>query len=157
MSLFKPSTYSNLRVLPRHLGAWIVSQSAAPLHPDCFALVMATGIISNALFVEAYHKLSGFLFNANVLAYVWLAILTALRSVRFPQAVWSDLTNPRRVFSFFTLVASNGVLGAGIRLRGVAAEPLDLWLLALFVIARMGQTLPIAGGCSRLSAPLNPW
>ena len=104
---------------------------------------MATGIISNALFVEAYHKLSGFLFNANVLAYVWLAILTALRSVRFPQAVWSDLTNPRRVFSFFTLVASNGVLGAGIRLRGVAAEPLDLWLLALFVIARMGQTLPL--------------
>jgi len=53
------------------------------------------------------------------------------------------LTNPRRVFSFFTLVASNGVLGAGIRLRGVAAEPLDLWLLALFVIARMGQTLPL--------------
>jgi len=59
-------------------------------------------------------------------------MLTVLRSFRFPAAVWLDLTNPRQVFSFFTLVASNDVVGAGIYLRGVAGVPLDLWLLALF-------------------------
>lgn len=117
--------------LPRRVGGWIVSQSAA-LHPDCFALVMATGIISNTLFLEAYHQLSALLLDANVVSYAWLAILAALRSIRFPELVWSDLTNPRRVFSFFTLVASNDVLGAGFYLRGVAGVPLDLWLLALF-------------------------
>ena len=37
-----------------------------------------------------------------------------------------------RVFSFFTLVASNDILGAGFYLRGVAAVPPDLWLFALF-------------------------
>ena len=93
---------------------------------------MATGIISNALFLEAYHQLSGLLLDANVVSYAWLAMLAALRSIRFPDLVWSDLTSPHRVFSFFTLVASNDVLGAGFYLRGVAGVPLDLWLVALF-------------------------
>ncbi|PZR81975.1 MAG: hypothetical protein DLM68_16690 [Hyphomicrobiales bacterium] len=131
MSLLKHSTNSNLRFLPRHLRAWFVSQIAA-LHPDCFALVMATGIISNALFLEGYHQLSELLFVTNAPAYPWLAILTVMRAVRFPQAVWLDLTNPRLVFSFFTLVAANDVFGDGIHLRGVAAAALHLWILALF-------------------------
>jgi len=120
-----------LPALVRQLGAWITSVSEA-LHPDCFAFVMAAGIISNALFAEAYHTLSGLLLDVNVLSYGWLAILTALRSIRFPHLVWLDLTSPYCVFSFFTLVASNDVLGAGFYLRGVASVPLDLWILALF-------------------------
>jgi hypothetical protein len=54
------------------------------------------------------------------------------RALRFPQALWLDLTNPRLVFSFFTLVAANSVFGAGAHLRGVAAAALHLWILALF-------------------------
>jgi hypothetical protein len=115
---------SNLRFLPRRLCAWIVSQCAA-LHTDSFALVMATGIISNALFVETH-----LLFVTNAVAYSWLAILMLLRCVRFPRAVWADLTNPHIVFSFFTLVASNGVFGAGVHLRGAVAVALALWIMA---------------------------
>jgi tellurite resistance protein TehA-like permease len=131
MPAFAHSTNSTLRLLPRQAWAWLGNEITA-LGPGCFAMVMATGIVSNALFVHGYRKLSGLMFEANALAYVWLAILTILRSVRMPQAVWLDLTNPHLVFSFFTLVASNGVVGAGIHLRGPDAAALDLWLLALF-------------------------
>jgi Voltage-dependent anion channel len=131
MPAFAHSTNSILRLLPRQAWAWLGNEITA-LGPGCFAMVMATGIVSNALFVHGYRKLSGVMFEANALAYVWLAILTILRSVRMPQAVWLDLTNPHLVFSFFTLVASNGVVGAGIHLRGPDEAALDLWLLALF-------------------------
>jgi tellurite resistance protein TehA-like permease len=130
MALFRHGTSSNLRFLLRDLGAWFLNQ-VTDLHPDCFALVMATGIISDALFLQGYHQLSGLLFLTNALTYPWLAILTLLRAILFPWAVWMDLISPRRVFAFFTLVASNGVFGAGIHLRGAAPAALHLWILAL--------------------------
>jgi tellurite resistance protein TehA-like permease len=98
---------------------------------------MATGIVSNALFLEGYREASGSLFGLNALAYPYLALLTLVRAIRFPEAVWADLIDPRMVFSFFTLIAANGVFGAGLRLRGVAAEALDLWLLSLPVWAAL--------------------
>ena len=134
MPLFDLRPSSTLRLLPWRLGAWIVSLGAG-LHPGSFAFVMATGIVSNALFLEGYRELSGLLFAVNALAYPWLAILTILRAVRFPEGLWSNLTDPRFVFSFFTLIAANGVFGAGLHLRGVHAEALDLWLLSLPVWA----------------------
>ena len=134
MPLFDLNPNRTLRVLPRRLGAWTVSLSAA-LHPGCFAFVMATGIVSNALFLEGYRELSRLLFGVNALAYPWLAVLTILRAYRFPEKLFSDLTNPRFVFSFFTLIAANGVFGVGLHLRGVHREALDLWLVALPVWA----------------------
>jgi tellurite resistance protein TehA-like permease len=129
MPLFIHRTNSNLRFLPRDLRAWFLSE-LEKLHPDCFALVMATGIISNALFLEGYHRLSRLLLLTNALAYAWLAFLTLLRGIRFPQAIWLDLISPRCVFAFFTLVASNCVFGAGLHLRGAGADALHLWVLA---------------------------
>ncbi len=134
MPLFDFSPDSTLRILPRRLGAWLASISAA-LHPGSFAFVMATGIVSNALFLEGYRELSGLLFGVNALAYPWLAALTILRAYRFPEKLFSDLMNPRLVFSFFTLIAANGVFGVGLHLHGVHREALDLWLLSLPVWA----------------------
>jgi tellurite resistance protein TehA-like permease len=130
MPLFSHRRDSNARLRARHLRAWLVSEIAA-LDPGCFAFVMATGIISNALFLEGFHGLSEWLFATNTFAYAGLAILTMVRALRFPKAVWLDLTNPRLVFSFFTLVAANGVCGAGLHLRGAAAPALHLWILSL--------------------------
>jgi tellurite resistance protein TehA-like permease len=92
---------------------------------------MATGIISNALFVEGHARLSGLMFAANVVAYPWLAALTVARAVRYPRALWADLVNPRLVFAFFTLVAASDVLGIGFHLRGFGGAALGLWLFAL--------------------------
>jgi hypothetical protein len=75
MPLLSQRKHLNARARPRRLRAWVLSMIAT-LHPGCFAFVMATGIISNALFLEGFRRLSQWLFVTNALAYVWLAILT---------------------------------------------------------------------------------
>jgi tellurite resistance protein TehA-like permease len=115
----------------RHrLSEWLDGQIAR-LFPGYFALVMATGIISNTLFLEGHHALSNALFAINILAFPWLALLTGLRVARFHRAVWADLTNPGLVFSFFTVVAASDVLGLGVNLRGFTGVALALWVFAL--------------------------
>jgi tellurite resistance protein TehA-like permease len=114
------------------MHAW-VKQEIDTLYPGAFALVMATGIISNALYLENVHALSGFLYAVNLLVYPWLLAATLLRALRVPRALWSDLTNPRLVFSFFTMVAASDVLGAGIALRGYIGIAVLLWLLAFML------------------------
>jgi tellurite resistance protein TehA-like permease len=120
------------RSLARDLRAWMDGQIAA-LYPGCFALVMATGIISNALFFEEHRAWSDTLFAVNLVAYPWLVFLTVARLARHGRALWADLVNPRLVFAFFTIVAATDVLGAGIALRGYGAIALPLWLAAFAV------------------------
>jgi tellurite resistance protein TehA-like permease len=116
----------------RNLAAWSDRQIAT-LYPGCFAMVMASGIISNALFLEGYRAWSAALFAVNLVAYPWLVFLTILRFVRFRHAMRSDLFNPRLVFSFFTIVAGTDVFGVGLHLRGFTTVALSLWLFALLV------------------------
>jgi len=101
------------------------------LYPGSFALVMATGIISNALFLEHYRGASNVLFAVNALAYPVLLAATLIRAIRYGRALWADLINPRLVFSFFTIVAASDVFGIGINLRGLPVLALALWLFAL--------------------------
>lgn len=115
-----------------HVFTWI-SRQIATLYPGCFALIMATGIISNGLFFEGYHGWSNALFAFELIAYPWLVILTVLRCIRFRDAIWADLISPRLVFSFFTAVAGTDVLGIGIALRGFEAISIALWLFALIL------------------------
>jgi tellurite resistance protein TehA-like permease len=116
----------------RNLRVWSDGQIGT-LYPGCFALVMATGIISNALFFEGQREWSAALFAVNLIAYPWLVFITILRFFRFRQAVRSDLFNPRLVFSFFTIVAGSDVFGVGLHLRGFITAALFLWLFALLV------------------------
>jgi len=109
---------------------WIRGQ-IAQLFPGYFALVMATGIISNTLFLEGRRGLSDVMFGVNLLAFPWLLLLSVLRAARYPRRMWADLTNPRLVFAFFTLIAAADVLGLGFNLRGQGAVALGLWLFAL--------------------------
>jgi tellurite resistance protein TehA-like permease len=112
------------------LRAWLAGQIET-LYPGSFALVMATGIISNALFFEAPRALSDALFVGNLVAYSLLTIFIMLRALWFWRALWADLVNPRLVFSFFTIVAGTDVLGVGIHLRGFESVAAALWLFAL--------------------------
>ena len=123
--------HASSRFSPMHqLATWIDNQVAA-LYPGCFALVMATGIISNALFFEGDREWADALFAVNLLAYPCLLLFTILRFGRFSPALWADLINPRLVFSFFTIVAATDVFGIGINLRGFATVALFMWLFAL--------------------------
>jgi tellurite resistance protein TehA-like permease len=110
--------------------AWITRQIDT-LFPGSFALVMATGIISNAFYFENSRALSDILFAINLVCYCWLLTATILRAVRVPHAVWLDLINPQQVFAFFTFVAATDVLGVGIVLRGLGGVAILMWLAAL--------------------------
>ena len=103
------------------------------LSPGSFALVMATGIISNAFYFESPRALSHVLFAVNIASYCWLLTVTILRAVRVPRAIWADLTDPRQVFAFFTLIAATDVLGVGIILRGWDTLAGAMWFAALVV------------------------
>jgi tellurite resistance protein TehA-like permease len=94
---------------------------------------MATGIISNAFFLEDRRAVSDALFAANLVAYPWLIALTVVRAARHGRALWKDLLDPRLVFSFFTIVAGTDVFGVGLNLRGFAALAFLLWVSALIV------------------------
>jgi tellurite resistance protein TehA-like permease len=126
-----PDRDSAFRV-PRGLALWIGDRIAG-LAPGCFAFVMATGIISNTLYLEDHRTLSHALFAVAGAAYCGLLCMTALRAARFPRALWSDLVNPGLVFSFFTVVAASDVLGSGANLRGIGNAVFALWLFALLV------------------------
>jgi tellurite resistance protein TehA-like permease len=116
----------------RRLRAWTRSE-VATLHPGCFALVMATGIISNGLFLGGHRGWSDFLFGVMVLAWPGLILLTLWRLLSFPHALWADLTNPAAVFSFFTVIAGTGVFAVTLNLRGLSHIALALWVFAFAV------------------------
>lgn len=114
----------------RGARAWF-TREIETLYPGSFALVMATGIISNALFFEGHRGLSNALFAFNAIAYPWLLAATLVRALRYGRALWADLINPRLVFSFFTIVAASDVFGIGVNLRGFPTLAVGLWLFAL--------------------------
>jgi len=109
--------------------AWI-DRGIAQLPPGYFALVMATGIVSNAMFFTGHRGISDALFVVALLSLLWLFLATFLRAARFGKAIKKDLVNPRLVFSFFTIVAALDVFGGGLCLRGLNALALPLWFLA---------------------------
>ena len=112
--------------------AWL-DNGVAGLYPGYFALVMATGIISNAFFFMGWLALSNALFGINLIAYPVLLLMTLARIGDHPRVIWRDLTDPKIVFSFFTIVAASSVLGVQFDLRGVAAAATVLWLFAFLV------------------------
>jgi tellurite resistance protein TehA-like permease len=115
---------------PGDSWAWL-RREIETLYPGSFALVMATGIISNALRFDDYRALSDALFVFNAAAYPLLLAATLIRAICFSRALWADLINPRLVFAFFAIVAATDVFGVGLHLRGFPSLALGLWLFAL--------------------------
>ncbi|MBP8240896.1 MAG: hypothetical protein KAX36_00860, partial [Thermoflexales bacterium] len=126
----------------KRLVAWLDGQ-VGRLFPGYFALVMATGIISNTLYLEGHRGVSNLMFGANLVTFPWLVLLTSLRAARASKALWADLTNPRLVFSFFTIVAASDVLGLGMNLRGQTVN-------------RRGKLTPISGRSASKNDPPVP-
>jgi tellurite resistance protein TehA-like permease len=94
---------------------------------------MATGIISNTLYVTGHVALSMGLAAVCGALLCWLIVATAIRAVRFPAAISRDLANPAVVFSFFTIVAALGVTGVGLHMRGFGAAAAAAWAAAFLV------------------------
>lgn len=100
---------------------------ARGLPPGCFALVMATGIVSIDANQHGLPQLALALFAFNLVAFVWLLGLTLLRVVRFHAEVIRDFTDPARGAGFLTLAAAACVLGN----QSVLVRPLPMLAVAL--------------------------
>lgn len=111
---------------------WI-DEGVRSLYPGYFALVMATGIISNAFHFLGFSTLSTALLVVNVIAFPLLLAATVARALRHPTPLWADLINPRLVFSFFTIVAAADIFGLQLLLRDIYEPAVVLWAFALVV------------------------
>ncbi|MBU6529153.1 tellurite resistance/C4-dicarboxylate transporter family protein (plasmid) [Methylocystis sp. MJC1] len=98
------------------------------LEPSCFTFVMATGIVSDALALSDQKLLASGLFATNVTTFLCLLAIFLLRIFCFPRVVWANLTDRRRVFGFFALIAGANVIGAGGALRGFGEAALWFWV-----------------------------
>jgi tellurite resistance protein TehA-like permease len=88
------------------------SGAVATLFPGYFALVMATGIIAIGASQQDIDWLAAVLFIAAVIAFVVLLAMLALRLVRYPLVLTTDLTSHAKGFAFLTVVAATNVVGS---------------------------------------------
>jgi tellurite resistance protein TehA-like permease len=112
------------------------SPIARDLHPACFALVMATGIVSVAAQLRGYPAIAQPLVWLNTGFYVVLWALTLWRIARFSRAMIADLLDHGRCVGFFTTVAGTCVLGNQfmvVEVRPTVA--LALWILGIVLWA----------------------
>lgn len=90
----------------------IIPLRARYLNPGCFALVMATGIVSIDASQHDMQAIAQALFAFNLVAYAWLLALTGLRLVRYRRELVADFANPSRGAGFLTFAAGTCVLGS---------------------------------------------
>jgi tellurite resistance protein TehA-like permease len=118
--------------------------------PDCFPVVMATGIVSAALRQAGQPSLSAALLVIAVAVFVVLLAASAVRAVAFPASLRADLGRPDRAFTWFALAAACGVLGdrlasGGYRIAAAVAAggALAAWLGATCLVpARLAVRRP---------------
>src|SRR5262245_59304192 len=118
------------------------SSSLATMHPASFALVMATGIVSIAAQLLGLPLVGFVLLWANVAFYAVLWIRTALRIVRFPAQVLSDISHHGRSVGFFTTVAATCVMGSQvIVITGSWRPAAVLWVFGIVLWGTVTYTV----------------
>jgi tellurite resistance protein TehA-like permease len=121
---------------PRRCAA--LFELAAKVPGASFSFVMATGIVSVAAELQAFHWVALVLFAINVIAFLGLSLLNLRRLAREPAVVLGELSCHRTAASFLTIVAGAGILGNQFALltsdQQLAAS---LWLVACALWAAM--------------------
>jgi tellurite resistance protein TehA-like permease len=105
-------------------------------------MVMATGIVGIAAYVQDIPYVPGFLMWANILFYALLWPLYLARLVAFPRAFFGGFRQHMSAMGYFTIVAGTGVLGTQLlqvgKYQTVAQilffASLLFWLLLVYAI-----------------------
>lgn len=110
-----------------------VSDGVAGLFPGYFALVMATGAVSIACYLNGLRTLAVALLVANIAAYVLLVLVTVVRLVAYAPRVIADMSDHARGPGFFTLVAGTCILGTQLMIVSGIRTPSE-WLLLVGIL-----------------------
>src|SRR3954454_14690853 len=102
-------------------------------YPGYFALVMATGIISNASQQLHYDTIARLLFLCNNALYCILLLLFIIRIIFFYPQVKTDLAAHNKGAGFLTFVAASCILGVGY-VQGKQLFAPGIWLLMAALI-----------------------
>jgi tellurite resistance protein TehA-like permease len=114
--------------MTRHRLAAVV----ANLPPGAFAIVMATGIVSDAMRRLGLGGLARVLFWLNVGCYGVISILLLCQLLAFPDRIVADLRDARRAPDLMTIAAGSSVLGAQLVLfEGSVTAGAILWLIGI--------------------------
>lgn len=109
-------------------------EEIANLYPGYFAVVMATGIVSIAAYLQGMSAIAWMLFYLNLIAFVFLWLAYLARLLFFFPRFFADLTNHARGAGFFTLVAGTSVLGRQfILLAHDDTIALVLWFIVILL------------------------
>lgn len=110
------------------------------LDPGCFAVVMATGIVSQAMRLDGAGVLSVALLATALAVYAVLVVASVWRLAGYPAGFLADVRDPGCSFAFYTFVAASGVLAARLAAGGVVPPAVALlavagggWLLLTYV------------------------
>lgn len=112
-----------------------IARAARGVDPVCFAMVMATGIVSAALRQAGLPGPSAVLLAVAAAAFVILTAASCWRAAVYPADLRAGLRRPDRAFASFAFVAACGVLGNGLAGDGhryaaavLAGAALAAWL-----------------------------
>lgn len=110
----------------------VVRRSLQKFQPAYFGLVMATGILAICCHLEGLTTLARAFVTIDVLAFIVLAVITALRLLLFPREFYRDLSDHDRGVGFFTIVAGVAVLGSALAvIFDLYTIPLALWVAGI--------------------------
>jgi tellurite resistance protein TehA-like permease len=118
---------SDSAALSRERIPGFIDRAAADLLPAYFALVMATGIVSLAAWIQGLSTIARALFWLNLTFFIVLWWLTALRAIRHRSRLLADVSNHARGVGFFTAIPASCVLGTQSLL--IQQATLLAWLL----------------------------
>lgn len=119
----------------------ILENKIADLFPGYFSMVMATGVLSIAVYLFNVPLIPILLLYLNLIFYMFLWLLTIMRFIKFFRNVVSDITNHARGPGFFTFVAGTCVLGGQFVLIAQRYDlamllwyfGISLWFLIMYV------------------------
>lgn len=109
---------AGLRALGYTWLAWVKT-----LYTGYLACVMATGIVSIALFLNRVTALSVALWVVACVLLLYMTAVYVLRWILYPGEVWRNLNDPTTVFGYFTFVAGVGVVATRFSLSGWTVVP----------------------------------
>ncbi len=134
-------------------GSSGVRDAVQTLNPGYFALVMATGILSLAMYHQHAYALSVALLLLAGVEFTVLLAVSAVRMVAFCNRFAADLTDPGRAFGLFTFVAATDILGTRLAVDDHHTPALMLLTIAWLTWLALGYIVPWV---AVLQTPLRP-
>jgi tellurite resistance protein TehA-like permease len=126
------------------------------LNPGHFTIVMATGILSQAMLLDGADALSAALLVITIVAFGALVVLQAWRLVSYPEMVITDTRNPRQAYGFFSFTAASEVLASRLAGSELAVVLLVVGGLA-WLVATCTVPLLVAGRPGALAGANGTW